>query len=267
MTVSLPPPSAVVTLLTDFGLRDPYVGIMKGAMLRRAAGLLLVDVSHDVAPQDLDEATFFLEQSYRWFPPGTVHLVVIDPGVGTARRAVAVCAEGHYFVAPDNGVLSGVLAREHTARALDSRVLGPEPASRTFHGRDIFGPAAACLAASLLGFNELGSPCTELEKNERVPPRWQGGSLVARVVSVDRFGNLITNAPRSRLSTSRPTVELAGRSFPLVGTYEDLEPGQCAALIVSYDTVEIACRNGSAARELDAARGDEVRITPAAPPR
>jgi len=267
MTVSLPAPSGVVTLLTDFGLEDPYVGIMKGAMLSRASGLTLVDLSHDVAPQDLDEAMFFLKQSYRWFPPGTVHLVVVDPGVGTARRALAVGAAGHYFVAPDNGVLGGVLSLEHAARELDSRVLGGEPPSRTFHGRDVFGPAAACLAAGALGFAELGPPCSQLVPSEREPATWQDGHLVARVVSIDRFGNLITNAERAQLPTERLRVELAGRSFPLVGTYGDVAPGQCAALIGSYDTVELACRNGSAASVLHATRGDEVRLTPEAPPR
>jgi hypothetical protein len=253
-------------LLTDFGLRDPYVGIMKGAMLRRAPALTLVDLSHEVAAQDLSEAAFWLARSHAWFAPGTVHLVVVDPGVGTERRALAVCARGHYFVAPDNGVLEGVLARPYEARQLDETALELNVQSRTFHGRDIFGPAAALLASSSLPFARVGPVCDPLERRRLPSAEWQGETLVATVVSVDRFGNLITNAERSQLDSSDLCVELAGRSLPMVATYAELAPGECGALLGSFDTVEVACREGNASAMLGVGRGSEVRFKRVASP-
>lgn len=266
MSVLHPAPSGIVTLLTDFGVVDPYVGVMKGAMLQRAASVRLVDLCHDVAPQDIDEAAFWLSQSYRWFPAGTVHLVVVDPGVGTTRQALAACAEDHYFVAPDNGVLGGVLSGSTEVRRLDASLLGDVPMSRTFHGRDLFGPMAAMLASAQLGFDGVGPTTDPFTKARLERAHFQGETLVARVVSVDRFGNLITDAERSQLGSQPLRAELAGRSLPLVGTYAELEPGECGALIGSFDTLEIACRNGSAARTLGVARGAEVRLEPLTSP-
>lgn len=259
--MSYPEPSSTVSLITDFGLRDPFVGIMKGVMLREAPALRFVDITHAVPPQDVALAELWLESSYRWFAPGTVHLCVVDPGVGTARAALAAIASGHYFVAPDNGVLSAVLrgAEATEVRHVDVARLGLHVKSRTFHGRDVFAPVAALLAGSRVRFDELGPRCEPLLRQEQPPIRGED-ALLGRVVAVDHFGNLITNLPGSWIRAGFVHVELGSRTLRLVSTYAEAEIGECVALISSFDTLEVAVRNGDAARALDVARGASVRV-------
>lgn len=253
--------SRAVTLLTDFGLSDPFVGIMKGVMLRLAPRLELIDLSHGVPAQDVEAASFLLSHAFSWFAPGTVHLCVVDPGVGSERAAVAVNAQGHTFVGPDNGIFGAIAAADAAAvaRRIEPSRLGLELRSRTFHGRDLFGPVAALLASGLRSFEELG-PVHSLERKSPLAPRAEelGGS--GRIVWIDHFGNLISNVPGSWLRAGARSVELGAHTLRVVGTYSEAEPGECVALVSSFDTLEVAQRGGSAARALGLGRGQAVRV-------
>jgi len=253
----------VVTLLTDFGLSDPFVGVMKGVVLRECPAVALVDVTHDIEPQGLRAAAFWLGQAYAWFPAGTVHLAVVDPGVGTARRAIVACAGGHCFVAPDNGLLEVVRRREPalTARVIDAARLGLSVPSRTFHGRDLFAPVAGRLAAGSVAFDDVG-PEIALGSSALVPePKHGEHSAEGQVLVADRFGNLVTNLeglPASALPTA--SVRVLGRSVRVVGTYAELAEGECGAVVGSFGQLEIVVREGSAARELGAKPGTPVLV-------
>jgi S-adenosyl-L-methionine hydrolase (adenosine-forming) len=253
-------PSGIVTLLSDFGTKDPFVGVMKGVISSRFPQATLIDLAHGVAAQDVVEGAFWLERTFRWFPAGTVHLAVVDPGVGSSRAAIALFAHGHFFVGPDNGLLAGV-ADGGEARELDPDALDVVDPSPTFHGRDVFAPAAAELARGR-PFSELGAPA-RLAVGRLVPlPRSEGAVVHGVVVSIDRFGNAITNIGRD-LVPARARVRAHETDLPLVGTYSDLEPGSAGAVLSSFDTVEIACRDGDAASVLRLARGSAVTVMPA----
>lgn len=259
--------TGVVTLLTDFGLSDPFVGIMKGVMLRAAPGLMLVDLSHGIPAQDIEAASFTLAHSFSWFAPGAVHLCVVDPGVGGRRVAVALRALGHTFVGPDNGVFTAILALDRGAlsRRIEPSRLGLAPASRTFHGRDLFAPVAALLAAGTRNFEELGPP-HELLRLAGHEPLQNATGATGKIVLIDHFGNLISNLPGAWLGSSAARVEVGGQRLRLVGTYSEAEPGECVALVSSFDTLEIAQRDGNAARALGLGRGEAVRVVPPGAP-
>lgn len=257
-------PSGVITLLTDFGLEDPYVGMVKGAILARFRQATLVDLTHAIPPQDIAAARFWIARSYRWFPAGTLHLVVVDPGVGSARDPLAVEVDGHLFVGPDNGVFADVLAQPGPQRAhrIEPERLGIGELSATFHGRDLFGPAAAVLAASSDGDLERIGRRRELPPLQ--PPTRTGGiegAVSGCVVVVDHFGNLITDIAADQLSSDKTCrVLLGGQAFAVVHTYAEAVPGQGVALIGSLGTLEIAVRNGSAAELLGVGAGAVVSI-------
>jgi hypothetical protein len=242
----------IVTLLTDFGTADGYVAQMKGTILTRAPDASIVDVTHEIAPQDVTHARFVVERCWRRFPPGTVHVVVVDPGVGSERAALAVSADGRFLLAPDNGVLSAALLTEG-ARAVSLAV--PPEASPTFHGRDVFAPAAAALATGTVA-TQLGLPFDRPVVVEwPVPVRDPQGHLQGEVLVIDRFGNAITNlpAPGRGARVAFNTCEL-----PLVRTYADVALDQPLALAGSSGLVEIAVREGSAARRFALRRGTRV---------
>lgn len=257
-------PSGVITLLTDFGTRDPFVGVMKGVILKRSARLSIVDLSHAIEPQRVGDAAFWLARAYPWFPEGTVHVAVVDPGVGTARRAVAARAGEHWFVAPDNGVLEVVArrSRDFEAREIDVERLELPLSSRTFHGRDLFAPVGALLASSAATLSELG-PRTTLVTTTNVPEAVIGGrSAQGVVVVVDHFGNLITNLTAGALPPGGARrVSVLGHDLPVVGTYADVPPGVLAALTGSFGELELFIRNGSAAAVLSAERGTPVGVS------
>jgi len=254
--------SGIVTLLTDFGLRDPFVGVTKGAVLARAPSAVLVDLTHDIEPGRIADAAFWLAQAYPWFPAGTVHVAVVDPGVGTSREALVARAAGHWFVGPDNGLFE-VIARRALleCRRVDLARLGIRPPSRTFHGRDVFAPIAGLLASGGLGFEGVG-PLHELGASAHVPePRAVPGGFEGEVLVVDRFGNLVTNVEAARLGDLAPLrVEILGQSFGIVGTYGELPPGGCASVVGSFGQLEVVERDGSAARTLGAQRGTPLRV-------
>lgn len=246
---------ALITLLTDFGTADGYVGEMKGVLATYAPDATLVDVSHDVGAHDVECARLALARYWRRFPEGTVHLVVVDPGVGTERRAIAVASADRFLVGPDNGVLSPALLLPG-AEVVALRV--PPGASATFHGRDVFAPAAAHLASGG-PLHALGPPVDDpLVRRTPEARRDVDGSIVGEVIATDRFGNLITN-----LLVSRPApavLEIAGFRLPLVRTYGEVEPGEAMALVGSSGLIEVAVREGSAAAVLGVRRGEMVRL-------
>ena len=248
-----------MTLLTDFGTADGYVAELKGVLLGEAPGATLVDAGHDVAPQDVDGARLALARYWLRYPAGTVHVVVVDPGVGTERAALAVESEGRRLVGPDNGVLTPALLRAG-ARAV--RLAVPARSSATFHGRDVFAPAAARLAAGA-PLDALGTP-VDAPFLRRTPEarRLVDGGIEGQVITVDRFGNAITNLVASG-ATAAPggLVQLgdpAWRTVPIRRVYADVAPGEPVALAGSNGLLEIAVRDGSAAAGLGLARGAKV---------
>jgi len=261
---------SIITLITDFGLKDSYVGVMKGVILDIAPQVTLIDISHEIAPQDVQGAAYVLYTAYPYFPEGTIHLVVVDPGVGSERRAIAVQTPRAYFVAPDNGVLSYVLAREPVKGMVSlnnphywlPEVRSGRPVAPTFHGRDIFAPAAAHLARGVPLAN-LGEPLSEIITFPLPKPQIRpDGIIIGHVLHVDRFGNLITDVESGHIEGKRGlTVEVAGRMIEGLGlTFSSVEEGELVAYLGSAGYLEVAVRGGSAAQELGIKTGDRVVI-------
>jgi S-adenosylmethionine hydrolase len=250
-----------VTLLTDFGTEDPYVGMMKGVLLSRAPSLRIVDLSHGVPPQSVRVGAWFLAHAWAFFPEGTVHVAVVDPGVGSSRKLVLALDRGHAFLAPDNGLLGPVLSSEARIFELDSERLASAGASATFHGRDILAPAAAALAS---GTNPETCARAELvpESSVAFPKarRLDGGHVECEVLLADRYGNLILSASPGDLGDARTgwIAEAAGRRIPLRRVYAEAAPGELLALVDSYGALEIAVREGNAAARLGLRAGDTV---------
>jgi S-adenosylmethionine hydrolase len=253
----------ILTLTTDFGAEGPYVAAMKGIILGLAPGTQLVDVSHAIAPQNILEGAFVLAGIVDAFPAGTVHLAVVDPGVGTDRRMVAVSVADQWFVAPDNGLLSGIVLSRTPAEIRDivNPAIRRRVVSSTFHGRDIMAPAAAHL---LRGGDpaELGPTRPKLITLANFEPRADEHELVGEVIFRDAFGNLITNVPAALLAPATPdawTLEIAGAHISgLRRTYGEQPPGTLIALAGSTGWVEVAVVNGDAARQLTAGPGTTV---------
>ncbi|MCX7707763.1 MAG: SAM-dependent chlorinase/fluorinase [Anaerolineae bacterium] len=252
----------IITLTTDFGLSDGYVGIMKGVILGIAADVQLVDISHDITPQDVRQGSFVLRNAVSYFPAGTVHLAVVDPGVGSSRRPLLVTTPRASFVGPDNGLFTFALEQPGAqAWVLDQPRYWLPAISRTFHGRDIFAPVVAHLARGVPP-EELGSPVSDAVQLEPLLPERLGNHhIVGHVIHVDRFGNLITNVPASWLADGDWACEIAGRRIPrLSETYSAALPGELLALIGSSGMLEVAVRNGSAARLLEAGVGQAIHL-------
>ncbi len=258
---------SIITLTTDFGLADGYVGTMKGVILDIAPTATIVDISHEITPQGVREAAYILYAAYRYFPQGTIHVVVVDPGVGSQRRAIALRTPQATFVAPDNGVLSYVVAGERVEEI--AHLTNPRyhlsPVSRTFHGRDIFAPAAAHLARGVR-LAELGEPLREIITFPLPRPQVRpDGAIVGQVIHVDRFGNLITSIMSKDLADHSPlrksVVKIRGQSIRgIVNTYAEVTAGKLLALIGSEGYLEISVSGGSASQTLEAKAGDEVLL-------
>jgi S-adenosyl-L-methionine hydrolase (adenosine-forming) len=277
-----------ITLLTDFGSRSPYVGVLKGVIYNINPEINIVDLSHDVTPYSIEEAAFLLETSYRYFPPRTVHLVVVDPGVGSTRRALLAVGESGYYVGPDNGVLSGVLVSdsvlsgdaadkvqlESTSQQTFEKLFeinAPQyylqPVSSTFHGRDIFAPVAAWLSMGI-DPSSFGDPLRSPVLLDLPRPRAEGSTVVGQVMHVDRFGNLVTNIQRSLLENIIEKYALKGFIVAIgqarigrhVQHYQQLEPGGQATIYGSSSYLEIVAREASAAEQTGARVGAQVLV-------
>ncbi len=251
-----------VTLLTDFGTQDGYAAAMAGVIAAAAPGSIIDHASHDIPQGDILGASLTLSRYAFLYPAGTVHLVVVDPGVGTGRRALAAAAGGRLFVAPDNGVLTRVIRHTGDVRLvrLDRPPMATDPSiSATFHGRDVFAPAAGRLASGA-PLEALGAATENPVLLPHPEPTRNGASVAGEVIQVDRFGNLITNIPRDCLAqTARVSVE--GRYVgPLRRTYGDVEQGALVALVGSLGLLEVSVRDGSAAARLDVGRGAAVTV-------
>ena len=245
----------LITLLTDFGTADGYVGEMKGVLASLAPQTPVVDIAHDVAPHDVEAARLALARYWRRFPEGTVHLVVVDPGVGSARGALAASSEGRFFVGPDNGVLSPALLHGD-ARCVTIAI--PPGAAPTFHGRDVFAPAAAQLALGA-SLESLGDDAeTPVIRRTPEATRRDDGAVQGEVITVDRFGNAVTNL----LAMRGGQVQVNGLSLTLRRTYADAAEGEPIALVGSSGLVEIAVRDGRASEKLGLTRGSAVVLLP-----
>lgn len=262
----------ILTLLTDFGLADPYVGMMKGAIAQIDPTLTVIDLTHQIPPQDVATARFHLMTAYSYFPAGTVHMAVVDPGVGSQRRAIALQLSDGYLVGPDNGLFSGVLAANPPLAAVELtnpaywRTASP---SATFHGRDVFAPAGAHLACGVV-LADLGRAITPDSLVRLDLPTWQqdGHSITGHIQAIDHFGNAITTIPAAAVSGADWELRVGVgaspaepyRPIPARRTYADAEPGSLLALIGSHGYVEIACNQGSARQALGIAVGDPILL-------
>jgi S-adenosyl-L-methionine hydrolase (adenosine-forming) len=246
----------LITLLTDFGTSDAYVAELKGALLSAAPETTLVDVTHAVPPGDIRAGAYLLGRVWRRFPPGTVHLAVVDPGVGSERAAFALAARDHFFVGPDNGLFT-LIFRDTEVQAVVLPT--PDGASPTFHGRDVFAPAAAALAGGT-ALARLGEPFSGMPvRLAYTEPHYAGKSVVGQVVYVDRFGTLVTNLT-PELVPSYAVLEVEGLEVgPLRRTFSDVPIGGLVAYLGSGGQVEIAVRDGSAARRLGIGVGGRIR--------
>jgi S-adenosyl-L-methionine hydrolase (adenosine-forming) len=251
----------VVTLTTDFGVTDPFVGIMKGVLATRAPDATVIDVSHGIAPQDVLAGALVLRHAAPYFPPQTIHVAVVDPGVGGRRRPLAVETTDALFVGPDNGVLSLAAPGDQVRRIvhLTEERFFLSPRSATFHGRDVFAPVAAALANGT-DPSALGPPVTDMERLELPAVARSATALTGQVIHVDHFGNLTTNVSETDV-TGDVTIGLAGaRVRGIARHYGAVAVGEPVAVVNSWGLLEIAVRNGSAKKTLGATVGDVVII-------
>ena len=239
----------ILTLTTDFGLADHYVGVMKGVILEICPRAQIVDISHQVTPFGIAEGAYLIAQSYRWFPKKTVHVAVVDPGVGSERPAILVEAAGQYFVGPDNGVFSIVMAQEkHKARVITNNRYFRRPVSRTFQGRDVFAPTGAHLAA--------GVPPSRLGKSWPAPITADMAS--PQVLHIDRFGNIVTNL---RAADKRISLKIGRATISRVAShYAEMAPGQLFLIEGSSGYIEVSMNRGSAVERIGCRAGDMVQI-------
>ena len=259
----------LVTLTTDFGTRDAYVAQMKGVLYAQGpAELEVVDLTHEIAPQGVLEAALFMRAAAPRFPHGTVHVVVVDPGVGSARRALLCEHAGQFLVGPDNGVLSLALTGAFRAVALSASRFVDGALSATFHGRDLFAPAAAQVARGALP-GQLGDIIPEIERITWPSVEVRRSELQGQVLQVDRFGNLISNISRQVLAAWLPERDWgqlrvrvgASAQLPIVRCYADAAPGSLIALFGSAELLEVAVTNGSGAAALGVGAGAELTVT------
>jgi len=253
----------IITLTTDFGLADPFVGIMKGVILGIAPNVQLVDVTHEIPSYDILEAAFLVDSAYPYFPPGTIHVVVVDPGVGSVRRPMVAAANGHIFVAPDNGVLSNVLHAESSpapaAYWVTNDRLFLDAVSQTFHGRDIFAPVAAHLARGT-PIESVGPRIVDFMRKAPSKPNVLDGKLIGQVLRIDKFGNIITNLRRQDLPAEF-SIHVASLVITrLCSSFSEADPGEYFAIEGSTGYIELALNHGSAAAALKVRRGAEIEV-------
>ncbi len=257
--------SGVITMTTDFGHKGPFAAVMTGVILKRFREATVIDLAHDIPAHWPPEAGFWISRSYQYFPQGTVHIAIVDPGVGTDRNILIVEYDGHVFLAPDNGLLAPILEQADGIYAFDHKALkklGLDEPSMTFHGRDIFAPVAAEIAAGRIRPADVGTRTADWTPGWLEDPEVTANRISGVVVTIDAFGNLITNIDASLIKDfKKPNVHLAGHDFDISATYGRVAPGNFLALINSFGVLEIACAEGSAADGLGTERGAPVVVT------
>lgn len=267
----------LITFLSDFGLSDTYVGVMKGVVASIDPQARMVDLCHDVAPQDVCMAAFLLAGSFAYFPPGTIHVAVVDPTVGSGRPALCVQSGDYFFIGPDNGILSIACYRAGRPKIflLENESFFLKWQSRTFHARDVFAPAAAHLSTGV-PVETMGRKIGSMQRIRMPRPITERGSRLRQprirgeVLHVDRFGNLITNIEPQTIQSAFPRVDRSSLLVTLAdheihglsATYSDVAPGLALALFGSYNLMEVAVRDGNASLTLGIGRGDRIRIGP-----
>ncbi len=256
-----------ITLLSDFGISDEYVAVMKGAIAQINPMLRAIDITHQIPPQNIAAARFCLMNAYPYFPAGTVHIAVVDPGVGGKRKAVAVELAQGFLVAPDNGLLSGVLHKNKNSVISAVELTNPKywltsKPSNTFHGRDIFAPVGAHLANGI-SLKKLGREINpqSLVKLDLPECCQKDDSVIGCIQYIDHFGNLVTNIPGNYVEGNNWNVEIRGRKIKAWETYSDVKLGELIALVGSHGWVEIAVNSGNAASELGLKLGEKVQIS------
>ncbi len=256
----------MITLLTDFGTADHFVGVIKGVIATIAPATAVIDITHEVPPYAIHQGAFLLEQSWRYFPKGTIHIAIVDPGVGSDRRPILIEAEGHYFLGPDNGLFSFILATDKPkARHLNQPGYWLPGPSTTFHGRDIFAPVAAHLATGTKPA-KLGEIIKDPMRSPALAPtRHSRRCHVGAVLHVDRFGNLITNFPTSQFDTlrNRPfTMTVGMNQIELyASTYANCPPGELCVIPGSSGFWEVSIANESAAKQTGLIPGSPLELT------
>lgn len=257
-------PNQILTLVSDFGLSDVYVGVMKGAIYQINPNLNVIDLTHQIPPQNIAAARFCLLNAYAYFPSGTVHVAVVDPGVGSTRRAIALRFAQGYLVGPDNGLFSGVLSQSSASTAVEltnSQYWRTPAPSTTFHGRDIFAPVGAHLANGV-ALSQLGEQIdiNTLVQLDLAQVRITPSAIYGCIQYIDGFGNLITNIPASYVQKRNWSVMAKGLNIPEGKTYSDVMAGSAVALIGSHGYIEIAISCGNARSQLQVRLGDEVQV-------
>lgn len=262
----MPKRKSTITLITDFGLQDGYVGVMKGVMVDINPSVNIIDISNSISAQDIFQAACVLNHSYKFFPKGTIHVVVVDPGVGSERKILCLKTEGYLFLAPDNGVLSFVIANEESTsiREVTNDKLFLPILSNTFHGRDIFAPVAAHLSKGV-NYKELGERVDKI--NEIILPKpilSPNGKLTAEIIYVDSFGNLVTNVnkeviDRMKIGTERVSIAMGRRRINgICSSYTDVGDNEALAIFGSSGYLEISVNRGSAGDVLKLKKGDKL---------
>ena len=257
---------SIITLTTDFGTTDGYVGAMKGVILNQAPQATVVDIAHDIPAQDIEAGAWCLATCWRYFPKGTLHVVVVDPGVGSERQALIIEADGQYLIGPDNGVFTHPLRRagQFTVRRFHSDFHLPDSLSATFHGRDIFAYAAAVIASGERGWTDITEPAEEFTLLAVSRPEYGDTTIKGSIIHVDRYGNLITNIEGEKLPKNAQWIirvggaDLAVRE--LSHTYADVDQGRPVALIGSSGYLEIAVCGGSAWRVFQTEPGAKITM-------
>lgn len=262
----------IVTIVSDFGLRDEYAGVMKGVILSISPSVSIIDITHQIDPQDIAQAAYLIPSVYRFFPQGTVHLIVVDPGVGGERDILAVSHEGHVFIAPDNGVLTLLMSRGKTETIvrINNADYFLKPLSATFHGRDIFAPVSAHIISGT-ALKDLGEKieCEDIIRLEDLGCRIsETGELFGKIIAIDRFGNLTTNIDSSALralcrSESKHRLQIrisAHKISGLADRYSNVAHNVPLALMGSRNYLEIAVNCGSAEKYFKAQKGDPVQV-------
>ncbi len=264
----MPKTQPVITLITDFGLQDGYVGVVKGVITKINPSVKIIDISNNIESQDIFQAAYVLYSSYAYFPKGTIHVVVVDPGVGSNRKVLCLKTKDYLFIAPDNGVLSFIAAREESPsiREVTNKKLFLPEISDTFHGRDIFAPTAAHLSKGF-SYKDLGKRVSKIKEIDLPKPiRSPGGMLRGEIIYVDGFGNLITNINRDMIDRLREKTEnlaiAVGRRKlnKISNSYADVGVGDVVAIFGSAGYLEISVNHGSARDVLNLKKGDKLGL-------